>query len=81
MLKLNLLTPQEFQAEIEAIVRDTGTDYFDAIMVYVQKNEMEIETAAELIKKSPTIKNKLAAQCSDINLIKQPASSNNKLPL
>jgi len=77
-MKPTIINHQEFQDEIERIVLNTGTDYLDAVMVYVEKTGIEVETAAQLIKKSAVIKAKVAAYCTESNLMKTKVK---KLPI
>ena len=44
-IQLNIKTPSQFAMEIEKIVQEKSIDYLDAVMYYVDKNNVEIETA------------------------------------
>ena len=47
---LSVLTKDSFSANVEKIVRDEGVEYIDAILIYCEKHEVEIEVVAKLIK-------------------------------
>jgi hypothetical protein len=66
---IDVMTKDKFAMIIETIVRDDSLSYIDAICHWCEKNEMEIETAAKLI--SPVIKEKMLAECQDLNIIKK----------
>lgn len=74
-MKVNSIkTPSEFSKEIEKIVFDKKLEYFDAIMFYVESNNLEIETVAALVKNNGIIKSKLQAECEKLNLIERSAT-------
>lgn len=66
-----------FAQEIETLVKDKNIDYIDAILYYCEKNNMEIETAAALIKSSSKIKAKIQLEAEEINVLPKTA----KLPI
>lgn len=72
---IGVITKDKFSMLIEEIVRDDNLSYIDAIVHWCEQNEMEIETAAKLI--SPVIKEKMARECVELNIIKGGA----KLPI
>ncbi len=75
-LKLKL-SRQEFAGQVEAIVNNGDTDYFDAIFTVCEQNEIEPETAGSYVV--GTLKEKLSVESrqmkrlrSDLN--EEPAS-------
>ena len=71
------VTVNNFQTAIESCVHKKGMGYLEAIMLYCEQHNIEIEAVASLIKKSEAIRTKLEAECEDQNMIqRQP-----KLPL
>jgi len=71
-IKINgMQTSSTFLSEIEELVREKKIPYLDAIMHYCEKNEVEIETAASLIKMSTKMKGKLRAEAKSLNLLKK----------
>ena len=77
MIELSIKTPTQFALEIESIVKDKQIDYLEAVMSYVEKNNVEIETIASFIKSSQILKSKIASEAEDLNMIKRSA----RLPL
>lgn len=67
----------DFLLEIEHIASDKNIDYIDAVVHYCSKTGMEIETAAELIKKNAKIKAKLKSDAESIGYLPKTA----KLPI
>jgi hypothetical protein len=61
---------------IEEIVRDKKISYMEAIIMYADDVDGEIEMVAKLLNRS--IKDKLEAEANDLNMMKKQVS---KLPL
>lgn len=61
---------------IEEIVRDKKISYMEAIIMYADDIDGEIEMVAKLLNRS--IKDKLEAEANDLNMMKKPVT---KLPL
>ena len=70
-------TPQEFSKEIENLIELHDIEYFEAIMMYVEKNNIDVEVVASLVKHNSVMKSKLAEECQKLNLLEKTA----KLPL
>jgi len=77
MIELNIKTPSQFSMEIESIVKEKKISYLDAVLHYVETNNVEIESAASLIKSSQILKSKLMVDAEELNLVKKTA----KLPI
>jgi len=73
---VELMNTQAFSMKIEQVVKDKSINYFDAVIWYCEKNEIEIETGAKLI--NTIIKKKIEAEASDANLLKEKSA---KLPV
>ena len=73
MIELSIKTPSQFAMEIETIVKEKQIDYLDAVMYYVEKNNVEIETIASFIKSSQILKSKIALEAEELNMIKRSA--------
>jgi len=67
------LTQEKLIREIEDIVIDCGTDYIDAIVHYCQKNDIEVETVASIIKSSGKLKSRLQAEGEQLNFLPRSA--------
>jgi hypothetical protein len=77
-LKVNLVKPiHEFIKEIDDLVKKSKIDYIDAVIFYCEKNGIEIETAASLIKSSSKIKAKIQNEAEEMNYLPRSA----KLPI
>lgn len=77
-LKINSMkTLQDFIKEIDGLVIQHKLDYIDAVVYYCEKNGVEIETAASLIKSSSKIKSKIQYAAEEKNYLPKSA----KLPI
>lgn len=74
---VTLRTPVQFMQEIEELVNQKGMDYIDAVMHFCQANNIEVETAAELIKGSMKMKAKIQNEAENLGYLPKSA----KLPL
>jgi len=73
----NIINVNDFLLEIERIASDKSIDYIDAVVHYCSKTGMEIETAAELIKKNAKIKAKVKQDAETLGYLPKTA----KLPI
>lgn len=62
-------TPETIHREIEYMLSN-GVSYIEAIVEYSNKNDLEIETVAEIVKKSSVIKEKIREEASRMRLMK-----------
>ena len=65
---LSVLTKDIFSQNVEKIVKDEGVEYMDAILLYCEKHEVEIEVVAKLINSK--IKASMEKEASDLNMLK-----------
>jgi len=70
------LNTNTFSMRIEELVCELNIPYMDAIVHYCENHEIEIETAAKLINSK--IKQSIASEASDLNMMKEKIS---KLPV
>lgn len=63
----------KFVSEIEELCRSKNIEYIDAVVMWCEKNNLDIETAAYWIKKDATIKSKIQAEAEDLNILKRGA--------
>lgn len=70
-----IMTSQKFSLLIEQMVLDKQCSYMDAIVLYCEKNEMEIESAAKLV--NIKIKQQLEIEFGELNFLPKAA----KLPI
>jgi hypothetical protein len=71
------LTPSKFSLEIEKIVAEENINYIDAIVMYCENNNLEIETVTKLVSKP--LKERLKWDATRLNFMKK--TSRAKLPL
>jgi hypothetical protein len=48
-----------------------GVSYMEALVAYAQETDIEIELLAEIVKKSPVIREKLREEAVGLNLMKE----------
>jgi hypothetical protein len=70
-----IMTGQKFSMLIEKMVIDKNCSYMDAIVLYCENFEVEIESAAKLV--NTKIKQQLEIEYADLNLLPKVA----KLPI
>lgn len=64
---------QQFIEEIESICKNRKVEYIDAIVMWCEKNNIEVEIAAAWIKKDNSLKSKVQAEAEDLNILKRGA--------
>lgn len=69
----NFKTNDEFIKEIERLVLTKKIDFFDAVIYYCEINNIEVETAASIVKQSAVLKAKIQYEAENLNLIKKTA--------
>lgn len=74
---VSIKSPTQFMQEIDRLVEEKQIEYIDAVLIYCKENEVEIETAASLIKGSAKMKAKIQIEAENLNYL--PKSR--KLPL
>jgi hypothetical protein len=67
-----IMTSQKFSLLIEQIVLDKKCSYMDAILLYCEKNEMEIESAAKLV--NIKIRQQLEIEYGELNFLPKAAA-------
>ena len=72
-----IVTSEKFIKDIETLVLKNNVEYMDAIIHYCEKNNIEIEAAATIIRNNIRIKSKLQSECESLNYLPKRA----KLPL
>jgi hypothetical protein len=69
-IELNLTkTPSDFMLEIDKIAEDNRLNYIDAVLYFCEKNGVEVETAAALIKGSAKMKAKVQSDAEEQNYL------------
>lgn len=72
---VEILSTQKFSLLIEDFVKQKRCSYMDAVVLYCQENEIEIETAARLI--NTKIKEQIEVEAIELNFLPKV----NKLPI
>jgi hypothetical protein len=72
-----MLKNSNFVADVEQICRDKNVEYIDAVVLWCERNKLDIETAAYWIKKDPAMKSKIQTEAENLNILKRGA----RLPL
>jgi len=62
-----------FVEEIEELCKKKNLEYIDAIVLWCEKNKLEVETAAYWIRKDPVMKAKLQLEAENLNILKRGA--------
>ena len=62
-------TPEKLHHEISKML-STGVSYIDALVEYAKLKNVEIETVAEIVKKSTIMKEKIRSEAVCMKLVK-----------
>lgn len=62
-------TPEKIHFAIEKKL-SSGSSYIDALVEYAKEQDLEIETIAEIVKKSKIIKEKIRVEANERRLLK-----------
>lgn len=77
VISTKALTSEKFIKEIESLVTRYNLDYMDAVVHYCEKNNIELEAAAGIIRSNLRIKAKLQDEAEELNFLPKRA----KLPV
>lgn len=66
--------PAQFAMEIERLVAHSNLTYLEAIVVFAEANDLEVEAMGPLVKKCAPICQKLEAECRRAHLMHDSAS-------
>ena len=72
-----MIKTMTFVEDIEKLHIDNSIDYIDAIVMWCEKNNLEVEVVANWVKKDPVLKSKVQAEAENLNVLKRGA----RLPL
>lgn len=73
----NGLTAEKFVSDLDNLVKELKLDMIEAIVYYCEKNNLEIETAAAMIKSNARVKSRLQSDAENLNFLPKRA----KLPV
>ena len=71
---VNIETPEKIHFAIEKKLA-LGSTYIDALVEYANEMDLEIETVAEIVKKSAIIKEKIRSEAKSKRLLKEKHDS------
>jgi hypothetical protein len=72
---VELETPEKIHFAIEKKL-SLGSTYIDALIEYAKERDLEIETVAEIVKKSAIIKEKIRTEAKGKRMLKESAYDN-----
>jgi len=72
-----IMSTDKFYKEVENLVNNHGISYIDAVVHYCNKNDIEIEVAASMIKSNGRIKSHVQTEGEGLNFLPRTA----KLPV
>jgi hypothetical protein len=64
-----IITPEKIHQDISSMIAG-GSSYIDSIVEYSTANNIEIETIAAIVKKSPILKDRIKKEATTLRLIK-----------
>ena len=64
----------KFMEDIDAMRRKTNVEYIDAVVFWCEKNNVEVEYVAAIIKKDPVFKSKIMMEAEELNFMKKTQS-------
>lgn len=68
---MKLISANQFATDIESMRRNGNLEYVDAIVTWCEKNGVEVEYAASIVKKDPVLRSKLQMEAEDMNIVKK----------
>lgn len=68
-------TPEKIHFEISKMLSN-GVSYIDALVEYSKSKNVEIETIAEIVKKSTVMKEKIRSEAVSMKLVKKDKNDN-----
>ena len=63
-----LISSEEFIKNIEEFAITHGIEYIDAVVEFCSRNQIEIETAAAIIKTSSSVKGKIQKEAQALHI-------------
>ena len=63
----------DFPLEIEKLVKEKKISYIEAVVVWCEREKIDIIVGGELAKKSEIIKEKIQVEAEDLNLMPKSA--------
>jgi hypothetical protein len=73
LIELDIVTKDNFFVKIDNLEKNYNISTMDAIVYYCEKNNLEIETAAAMIKSNARIKARLQSDAESLNFLPKRA--------
>ena len=70
-MELPKIKSKDFHQQITAIAANTGMSFMDAVIEWCATNGVEIEQAAEWIKKDQVLKSNIEIEAEDLHFMKR----------
>ena len=71
-MTVDVLTQSSFAIIVENIVKEKNIPYLEAVILYCEDNNLEVESAARLLtSKKNKIRQSIESEASDLNLLKE----------
>lgn len=64
------MTPEKIHHDISKMIA-SGTPYIDALVHYAEKNNLEIESIADIVKKSSILKEKVRSEAVGLKMVRK----------
>ncbi len=64
---------KEFFESVETLVWQHDMTYMEAVILYCEKNQVEIESVISLIKNNDNLKSKIQLEAEDLNFLPKSA--------
>lgn len=71
-------TPEKIHHEISTMLSN-GVTYIDALVEYAKIHRLEVETVAEIVKKSSVLKELIRSEATRMKLVKRDPNVTNRL--
>lgn len=72
-----MLKQINFTQEVRTLCQDKSMEYIDAVIHWCEKNNVDVEYAAALIKKDAVMMSQIQIEAENLNILKKTA----KLPI
>lgn len=66
----NIISTEKFAEDIKLISEEMKIEFIEAVLEYCQRNNIEVETAAEIIKKNNELKSIIHGEAKKLHQLK-----------
>jgi len=68
-LQEKFFCPSKFAQEIEKVVQEENTTYIDAVIIFCDRNKIELDSVPKLLSKP--LKEKIKCEATELNFLKK----------